>query len=105
MAIHQRNIRGAMEAEANPLPIKHRKNLSTLFQIKSFREISGVIEAYLDQSKSILNGEIKQKFIIAESSDICKSQSALNRIGDIWDQVLRSFFFAAGKRTLFNMSL
>jgi hypothetical protein len=69
----------------------------------ALREMARIIEAYLDQPKAMLLREGGQPGEVAPG--FRKAETALNRFGGVFNQVLRSFFLAAGKRTLFRINL
>jgi hypothetical protein len=93
-----------METETDSETLETASHPCPFLRAKPFREIARIVEAYLHQLEAVVDREFRQILEIAATLGIGKTQALESRrsIGEV--QVLRSFFLAAGKRTLFNIS-
>jgi hypothetical protein len=103
MAVHECQIGRPVKTKSDFECIEFGAYLGPFPRRNALREMGGIIEANLDQAKAMLLREAGQTGEI--SPEIRKSETAFDRSGRVFGQVLRSFFLAAGKRTLFNISL
>ena len=101
VAIEERKIRRTVEAEANAKIFKTSADADPFSGGNMFGEVTGIIEAKLNKPEAVFLREGNQPGEIAPS--IGKAKTALDGKNRV--QVLSSFFFAAGDRTLFRISL
>ncbi len=101
VAIEERKIRGTVETEADPEIPETGAYTGPFSGGNMFGEIAGIIEAKLNQPEAVLLREGGQALESAPS--FSKAKTALDSRNPV--QVLSSFFLAAGKRTLFKISL
>ncbi len=101
MAIEERKVRRTVETKADPEIPETGANTGPFGGGNMLGEIAGIIEAKLNQPEAVLLREGGQALESAPS--FSKAKTALDSRNPV--QVLSSFFLAAGKRTLFKISL
>jgi hypothetical protein len=105
VAIHEGNIRRGVETEADIFFGEAGADALPGGGGEFFGEIPRIIQIQLNQSKAVLAGKPGQLVEIAPAGDIGKADPPQPGPGRFGYQVFRSFFLAAGNRTLFNISL
>ena len=103
VAVQKRHIRWPMETETNAEGSKFPLDFGPLIWAEFFREIAGIVETNLDQPETVPFGEINKIVEITSALDISETESSQFSADGVGDQVLRSFFLAAGNRTLFRI--
>jgi len=103
VAVQKWHIRWPMETKADVEGSKFLLDFGASAFVDFFRKITGIVETNLDEPKTVMVGEISKIVEITTALDISETESSQFSANSIGDQVLRSFFLAAGNKTLFKI--